>query len=333
MFPIRYQKWQAEALSRDFREAASLVEAEMTPPGPAEIVVKNLYAGVNASDLNITAGIYFGEDALPLDLGVEAAAEVAAVGDAVQNLSPGDHVLTSLIGGGYREYFKLPAEMAIPVPEATPEVLSVVVGALTASIGLEEVGRMGSDETVLITAAAGGVGQYAVQLAKRAGNHVIGTCSTDEKAAQLEKLGCDRPINYVKEDLAAVLADEYPDGIDLVFEGVGKRQFDAAAANLATRGRMVILGFVSEYQSGPEAVMTPRIYHTLLWKSASLHGFLFSDYPELIPEHMGKLLQDFFAGKLSGNVDATPFRGVAAVPEAIDHLHNGRNVGKVIVSF
>lgn len=333
MFPISYKKWQAQTLSRDFRQAASLVETEMSPPQAGEIVVKNLYAGVNASDPNITGGVYFGEDTLPFDLGVEAAAEVVAVGDEVQNLSPGDHVLTSLIGGGYREYYKLPAEMAIPAPKATPEVLSVVVGALTASIGLEEIGQMGNDETVLITAAAGGVGQYAVQLAKQAGNHVIGTCSTDEKVAQLEKLGCDRPINYKKEDLAAVLADEYPDGVDLVFEGVGRHQFDAAVDNLAKRGRMVILGFVSEYQEGTESVTAPRIYEKLLWKSASLHGFLFSDYPELVPEHLTARLQDFFAGKITGNVDPTSFKGIKAIPDAIDYLHNGRNVGKVIVSY
>lgn len=83
---------------------------------------------------------------------------------------------------------------------------------LTASIALEQVGQMKSGQTVLVTAAAGGTGVFAVQLAKLAGNHVIGTCSSDEKIGMLKQLGCDRVINYKKENFAKVLKTEYPQG-------------------------------------------------------------------------------------------------------------------------
>lgn len=161
--PATYRKVVAQTLSHDFRVAAAIVETPLTAPAPNEIVVRNLYAGVNASDVNISAGVYFSDAVTPFDLGVEAVDEVVAVGDDVQHLAVGDYVITTLVGGGYREYFALDASLAIPVPAANPEAMTIVVSALTASVGLEEVGAMRSGETVLITAAAGGVGHYAVQ--------------------------------------------------------------------------------------------------------------------------------------------------------------------------
>ena len=210
--PDTYHKLVATRLTPDFRAAASIVDEPLRRPGPGEVLVRNRVAGVNATDVNITAGRYHAEPEPPLDLGAEAAGRVVAVGDGVDGLQVGDAVVTSRVGGGYREYQLLPARQAIPVPEPTPEALSILVSGLTASIALDEVGRMGSGETVLVTAAAGGTGQYAVQLAKRAGNYVIGTCGTPEKADLLRRLGCDRPINYRDENVKQVLRDEHPDG-------------------------------------------------------------------------------------------------------------------------
>jgi hypothetical protein len=113
---------------------------------------------------------------------------------------------------------------------------------------------MKSQEVVLVTAAAGGTGHIAVQLAKLAGNHVIGTCSSEAKAQLLRELGCDREINYRTEDLDRVLKQEYPKGINLVFDCVGKEVFDTCVDNLAVRGRLVAIGFISEYAKNPERV-------------------------------------------------------------------------------
>lgn len=333
MTPKTYHKLVAQKLSRNFREAATIIEVETPVPGPTELLVRNVYAGVNASDVNIAAGVYFAKPVLPFDLGVEAAGEVEAVGAQVQNFKPGDKVLTANLGSGYREYQVIDAAAAIPVPQISPELLSLVVGGLTASMGLELAGEMKSGETVLITAAAGGVGQFAVQLAKQAGNHVIGTCSTPEKAACLKDLGCDRVVNYRTEDLEAVLKAEYPNGIDLTLDGAGGAQFDAAVNNLAQRGRIVILGFIAEYVSGPQAITAPRIYHKLLWKSATLRGFLFSDYADQIPVHMQKVMTAYFTGQLKANVDPTPFHGIESIVEAVEYMHAGHNCGKVIVHY
>jgi len=178
-------------------------------------------------------------------------------------------VVTSTLGGGYREYHVVQESNALQVPEASPEVLSIMVSGLTASIALSEVGDLRHDETVLVTAAAGGTGQYAVQLAKQAGNHVVGTCGTDEKADFLEDLGCDRPLNYQSEDVGAVLEEEYPDGIDLIYEAVGGPLFDVCVEHLARHGRLLSIGYVSEYENGPETVERKRIYTSLIRTSRS----------------------------------------------------------------
>ncbi|CAH0481269.1 unnamed protein product [Peronospora belbahrii] len=107
----------------------------------------------------------------------------------------------------------------LPLPFGCGLEAAGIVSAI-GSIALEQVGEMKSIEAVFVSAAAGGTGQYVVQLAKLAGNHVIGTCSSDEKVEDLKKIGCDRAINYMKEDVDAVLKKEYPNGVDLVFETV-----------------------------------------------------------------------------------------------------------------
>ena len=129
-------------------------------------------------------------------------------------------------------------------------------------IGEEVVGEVGCGETVRVPGAGGGVGGWVVQSAELAGNDVIGTCSTEEKALHLKALGCDRVVLYRDEDLDAVLKDEYPDGVDFIFEQVGAATFDTCVDNVARRGRILICGFISEYQGGPQEVLAPRPQRT-----------------------------------------------------------------------
>jgi len=328
-----YKKLVATTLSSDFREAAEIVEEERPTPGPHEVLVRNRYAAVNATDVNISAGRYDLGGQPPIDLGVEAAGTVVATGDRVRELEAGDAVVTSTLGGGYREYHVVQESNALQVPEASPEVLSIMVSGLTASIALSEVGDLRHDETVLVTAAAGGTGQYAVQLAKQAGNHVVGTCGTDEKADFLEDLGCDRPLNYQSEDVGAVLEEEYPDGIDLIYEAVGGPLFDVCVEHLARHGRLLSIGYVSEYENGPETVERKRIYTSLIGKSASIHGFFLPHFAEHFGPHVKKLMRMQRSGVLDVRIDDRVFEGVEAVPDAVDYLQSGESMGKVVVRF
>jgi len=219
------------------------------------------------------------------------------------------------------------------VPEATPEVLALVLSGTTASIGLSVTGEMKSGESVLVTAAAGGTGQFAVQLAKLGGNTVIGTCSSDDKADLLRRLGCDRVLNYKTEDLGTVLTAEYPRGIDLIYESVGRQMFDTCVDHLAIRGRLVIIGYITEYLHTPEVVTGQRIYYKLLGKSASLRSMFLPHFIRQVPEHTAKLLELFKNGQLQVAVDPTVFRGVESVVDAVEYLHSGVSSGKVVVNF
>ena len=333
MNPKTYKKLVATELTTDFREAAAIVEAPFPEPGPGDVVVKNVYAGVNATDVNITAGRYDPGVSPPFDLGGEAAGVIAAVGSAVKHVKEGDAVVTFNLGGGYRAYNLLPARHVIPVPKPSSEALTVAVSGLTASIALEVTGRMGKDETVLVTAAAGGTGQYAVQLAKLAGNHVIATCGTPEKVDFLKRLGCDRVINYREENVKKVLRAEYPKGVNLIYESVGGTLFDTCVRALALRGRLIIIGFISEYIDGPQPVRQPRIYAHLLSKSASVHSFFLPHFSRHYREHTARLFELIEGGKLRVAIDPNEFHGLDAVTDAVEYLHSGKSMGKVVVKL
>lgn len=331
MLPRTYRKLVARRLTSNFREAAELVEVPMPRPGPGEVLIRNRFAGVNATDVNITAGRYYPTTTPPFDLGAEAVGEVVAVGEGVDNLRPGDPVGTIRLGGGYAEYQLVPAKHVIPVPEVSPEVVSLLISGLTASISLEEVARVRAGETVLVTAAAGGTGQYAVQLARLAGCTVIGTCGSAEKAALLRKLGCDRVINYREEDVAYVLREGFPNGIDVIYESVGGALFDLCVKALARHGRLLCIGFISEYLTGPQPVTQPRIYAQLIAKSASVLGFFLPHFVTHFRTHLPRLFQLYRTGKLHVAIDPAPFEGLEAVADAVEYLHAGRSVGKVVV--
>ena len=232
----KFKKLVANSYSRDFRSVAEVVEAELVDPGDGQVLVKNHFGGVNASDINISGGVYFSDGVFPMALGCESAGEVVAVGNGVVGFEEGDLVVSPYLGSAFTEYLYREPTGLVKVADISPGTMSAINAGCTASIGLEVVGEMGSGETVLVTAAAGGVGNWVVQLAKRAGNHVIGTCSTEAKAERLKALGCDRVILYRDEDLDTVLKSEYPNGIDLVFEQVGEETFDACVDNVARRG-------------------------------------------------------------------------------------------------
>lgn len=335
MIATRYRKLVARQLSHDFHSAVAIVELEIPHPTGQQILIRNRFAGVNAGfdSLLCRGEVPYVNLSPPFDLGVEAVGEVVAIGPEVKTFKVGDRVATTVRGGGYREYQLIDAALAIKIPEAIPEILTLMPTGISALVGLEQVGEMGSQEVVLITAAAGGIGHIAVQLAKLAGNHVIGTCGSAAKAQLLDSLGCDRIINYREESVHEVLTAEYPKGINLVFDCVGKQMFDTGVDHLAVRGRFVIVGFISEYGKALAITSQPRIYTKLFWKAASVRGFLLPQFPEAIPAARDRLLALFAQGKLQVAVDPTPFQGIEAIPEAVRYLLSGQNCGKVVVQF
>ena len=330
-----FKKLVANKYTRDFRDAGEVIEVSLEQPGARQILMRNHFGGVNASDINISGGVYFSDGSFPFDLGCESIGEVVAIGEDVTEFSVGDSIVSPWLGSAYTEMLCRSVDEGefVKVPRCTPAYMGAAVAGLTASIGLKEAGEMGTGETILITGAAGGVGNWCVQIAKLAGNHVIGTCSSEEKAKELKRLGCDRVIVYTKENLGEILSSEYPDGINLIFEQIGTDTFDTCVDNLATRGRLLICGFVSEYKGDPQEVLAPRIYHKLLWKSAQLRAFLYKDWPDKVSSHIKELVHLVDDGKIDPLVDSTLFKGVDSCVDAVEYLHSGKNIGKVVVTY
>lgn len=330
-----YRTIEVHTKSTNFREATRIVEvAELPTASEGHVVVKNHYVGINATDVNITNGAY-GARPLPFSAGLEGVGEVVAVGEGVENFKVGDAIAYQKIGA-FSEYVVVPAATALKVPAAEPSVLPLLVQGISGSIAIEEIGELKSGETVLVTAAAGGTGQFVVQLAKLAGNHVIGTTSSDEKAEVLKSLGVDRVINYNKENIAEVLKNEYPKGVDLVFETVGGETFKAAAQNIAVHGRIVVFGYISGYLEGdktPEPFLVNQLNPILLGRSASVRGFVLNNHAPKIPDHFAKLFKLIAEGKLKPGVDQTEFKGLEGIADAIDYMYARKNIGKLAIKL
>ncbi|XP_054439764.1 prostaglandin reductase 3 isoform X2 [Pteronotus mesoamericanus] len=243
--------------------------------------------------------------------------------------------------GSFAEYTVVPAHAATPVPAATPAYLTLLVSGATAHISLKELGGLEEGKKVLVTAAAGGTGQFAVQLAKKAKCHVIGTCSSDEKSAFLKSIGCDRPINYNAEPVGVVLAREYPGGVDVVYESVGGAMFDLAVDALAVKGRLLVIGFISGYQTptGLSPVKAGTLPVKLLRKSASVQGFFLNQYLSEHRASMDHLVKMCARGDLvcqvdQGNLSAEGrFTGLESVFRAVEYMYARKNTGKIVVEL
>jgi NADPH:quinone reductase-like Zn-dependent oxidoreductase len=217
-------------------EALTLDTVTLAEPGPGEILVRQRLAGVNFVDIYHRTGLY-GVPALPAGLGVEAAGEVERVGPEVAGFREGDRIAyAGLPAGGYAESRILPAARAIRLPDAVgfDTAAAVLVRGLTAHMLFERVRPLRPGDTVLIHAAAGGLGLIATQWAKRRGATVIGTVGDARKAALARGHGADHTILYRETDfVAAVRAATAGRGADMAIEGIGGdtllRTFDAMA--------------------------------------------------------------------------------------------------------
>ena len=323
-----------EQLGTSFRECTRVVAEPLRAPGTGEVLIRNRFAGVNGvyDQMMCANKVPHTPVVPPADAGVEAIGIVVAVGAAVTSLDVGDAVATVGAGGGYRQYTLCPADSAIPVPDASREILALIPSGVSALLALERAGEMGSQETVCVTAAAGGLGNIAVQLAVRAGNHVIAVCGGDEKARWLDSIGVARVVNYRRESLAEVLAASYPEQLDLAVDSVGGEIFDALLENLAPHARLVVCGATSD-RLPPVQCMQERVYTRLYWKAASVRGFMNYRFAEHAADARERLLAMLSRGEIAPLIDATPFTGLDAVADAVEHLLAGRNVGKVIVDL
>lgn len=229
-------------------EVLKLEEVASPEPGPEEVIVRVELAGVNYADTGMRRGMFHGpgSEEMPITPGFEVAGTVAAPGDGVEGLEEGARVVAVLGAGGYAEYAIAPAESVVQVPDGVDflQATALLVQGITAYGILHDSARVQPGESVLVQAAAGGVGTLAVQLAKLAGAEtVIGTASTEEKRNLAESLGADRTVDYTMEGwVEEVLEETDGRGVDVVLESVGGEIGERAYGCLAPLGRLITFG-------------------------------------------------------------------------------------------
>jgi NADPH2:quinone reductase len=219
---------------------------EIADPGPGELLVEVAASGVNFIDVYKREGRYPTEP--PFVLGDECAGRVVAVGAGVSGIRVGDLVATAAGRGTHATHALLDAATAVSVPDGLDPQLAAaaMLQGMTAHYLVNSTYPVRAGETVLVHAAAGGVGQLLVQLAKAKGARVIATAGTAEKARIAEGLGADEVIRYEEvADLAAAIRAVAPEGVAAAYDGVGKATFEASLASLRRRGMLVLFGAAS----------------------------------------------------------------------------------------
>ncbi len=265
--------WRVHAYGRP-SEALRLEDVPKPEPGPGEVRVRVAAITLNYNDLDGILGRYRTvKPPLPFIPGMEVLGEVDAVGKGAEAWL-GKRVCTIPNGafGGYAEWavgapaatFEMPADL----PDA--EAAALYFPFHLAWLGLFERGRLQSGETVLIHAAAGGVGSAAVQLAHHVGARVIATAGSEEKLALCRALGADVAIDYRKQIFADIV-NEATDGrgVDVVFDSVGGEVMTESMRCLAFNGRLLLIGFASGIETEDVATLTPR---PLMFGNFSLMG-------------------------------------------------------------
>lgn len=330
-----YRAIRLERIASSFREGAAIVTLPLAEPQRGEIRVRNLYCGVNGIfDTQIARNaVDYVRIALPIFTGVEAIGVVEAVGEGVTGFAPGDAAVTVRFTGGYREANTGPATGFAPAPAATRDYLALASTGVSAMVALERIGEVKSGETVAISAAAGGMGHLLVQLAVLKGCRVIAVAGGAEKCGFVASLGAERTIDYRAEDVHAVLAQEYPRGIDVAIDTVSGTIFDAFLANLANHGRLVVGGAAADLEGKPEIVTAPRIAHAIYYKGASVRGFMNGLLTPYWDDARRRLFDLYQRGQLRVHLDSQHNQGIEGIFDGIERLLSGQSMGKVVVDL
>jgi NADPH:quinone reductase len=303
-------------------------EVTVGAPGPGEARIRQHACGLNFIDVYHRTGLY--PLPLPSGIGLEGAGVVEAVGAGVTVVKPGDRV--AYAGGpvgGYASERLIPAERLIRLPEgiAFNTGAAMMLQGLTAAYLLRKTYRVQPGDAVLIHAAAGGVGTIACQWAKALGATVIGTVSSEAKAALARAHGCDHVILYSREDVAKRVREiTGGEGVAVVYDGVGKDTFMGSLDSLRIRGTMVSFGNAS----GPVAPFDPLLL--------SAKGSLFITRPTLVhytakrpelEELAGELMDRVGSGQVRIEVSKTYALRDAA--QAQQDLEARRTTGSVVL--
>jgi NADPH-dependent curcumin reductase CurA len=307
----------------------SFEETDVPEPGPGEVLVRNLWVSVDpyqrgrmSTQRSYARGLEVGDV-----ITAQAVGEVVVSNDG--RFAGGDLAVGQL---GWQEYAVARAGAVRKVPpEVEPPTLALhVLGTtgFTAYFGLLDVGQPKPGDTVVVSGAAGAVGQVVGQIAKLMGCQTIGIAGGPEKCAELQDLyGYEAGLDYKSGDLRAALKDACPGGVDVYFDNCGGDISAAVHARLNIGARIVICGQISQYNlERPEPTFHPGF---LIVTRARMEGFLVSDYALRFDEAAGRLGRWLAEGEIRWREDVT--EGLENAPRAFIGMLRGENRGKALV--
>ena len=305
-------------------------EVQRPEPGEGEVLIGVKSAGVNYADTMRRQNQYVVRQELPFTPGSEVAGVVAALGPGVERVSEGDRVVTLLGTDGYAEYAVAPARNLIPIPDGMgfDEAAAIPLQGMTAYHVIKTSGQLQEGESLLVHAAAGGVGYLAVQMAKLLGaGTVIATASTQEKLDLARELGADVLINYTQEDWPQKVKEATDGkGADVIMEMVGGDFPEKNLSCLNAFGRMVVFGAAS----GDRGSLVPA---ALMKKNHVVAGFYLPQImrrPELFGPSMQELLGWIASGKVKLNIGGR--YGLSDARKAHEDLQGRKTTGKLVLN-
>ncbi|MDP9882679.1 NADPH2:quinone reductase [Sinomonas atrocyanea] len=315
-------------------EVLQVREVDAPEPGPGELLIDVVAAGVNRADVQQRRGFYPpppGASEIP---GLEVSGRIAGFGPEVTRpFAVGDRVVALLAGGGYAEKVAVPAEQVVRIPEGVDLVTAAALPETAATVysNLFMTAQLQPGELLLIHGATGGIGTMAVQMAKAFGARVAATAGTEEKVSTARAfLGVDVAINYREQDFVeAVREASGGRGADVILDVVGAKYLERNVEALAPYGRLVVIGL----QGGAKAELN---LGTLLSKRAAVIATALRPRPvaekgaimAAVKDHVWPLVTD---GRIKPLVDkAFPLAQVSAAHEYFD---SGEHVGKILLTM
>jgi NADPH:quinone reductase len=321
--------WQVPQLGEP-RDVLTLAEVPDPAPGPGQVLVRVRAAAANFPDVLMCRGGYQVRPPLPFTPGVELCGEVVAAGPGVSGFAAGDRVIggPALPSGAFAEFAIMNADGIAPAPEGLDDAEAAVffITYQTGWFGLHRRARLTAGETLLVHAAAGGVGSGAVQLGKAAGARVIGVVGGERKAEAARALGADVVIDRHREDFVAVVKEVTAGrGADVVYDPVGGQAYARSTKCIAFEGRILVVGFASG------EIPSAALNHVLI-KNYSVVGLHWGLYqakdPQAIADchrQLSKLAADGLIRPLVGER-----LGLADVPEGLQRLAGGDTIGRLV---
>ncbi len=321
--------WRVSDLGEP-RDVMSLDEVPVPQPGAGQLLVRVLGAAANFPDVLMCRGLYQVKPPLPFTPGVELCGEVAVLGPGATGFAVGDRVMGSpvLPSGGFAELALMDTATTFPAPNGldNAQAAAFYIGYQTGWFGLHRRAHLQPGETLLVHAAAGGVGSAAFQLGKAAGAYVIGVVGGPEKAEVARKLGADVVVDRHTQDFVAVVKDVTGGhGADVVYDPVGGDAYQRSTKCIAFEGRILVVGFAGGQ------IQSAALNHALV-KNYSIVGLHWGLYTTKDPA-LVRVCHDELSELVAQGV-AKPLvserLGLDGVADGLQRLADGATVGRVV---